>query len=71
MTLTITLASHGTVELSAYDLAGRTVMATVYSCLASGSHNVSRDAEGVAAGIYLLSLGFSGETRTLRVVRFP
>ncbi len=71
VTLTFTLASQGTVVLSAYDTAGRTVMRTVFPFMSGGSHSVCWDAGGVAPGMYMLSIGFGGETRTLRVVRVP
>ncbi|MFO7627255.1 MAG: agmatine deiminase family protein [Candidatus Fermentibacteraceae bacterium] len=71
VTLTFTLAVPGAVELSVYDLAGRTVMTTALPCMASGSHSLSWNAGGVAPGMYLVSVSFSGEIRTLRVVRVP
>lgn len=67
--LTFTLATEGTAVLSAFDLAGRSLMTTVYPCLASGSHTVVWDAEGFAPGVYMITVLFGGETRTLRAVR--
>lgn len=71
VTLTFTLAFPGAVELSVYDLAGRTVMKTALPCMASGIHSVNWDARGVTPGMYFVSVSFGGETRTLRVVRVP
>jgi agmatine/peptidylarginine deiminase len=69
--LTFTLSSQGTAEIAAYDLAGRSLMKRVYTCLSSGSHSFAWDAGGFAPGVYILSVSFSGETRTLRAVRVP
>jgi len=71
VTLSFAIASPGAVELSAFDLAGRLVMKEVHPCLPSGIHNVTWDAGGCSPGVYLISIVFMGETRTMRVVRVP
>ncbi len=62
------LATDSRVELSVYDLSGRLVETLVSGEMNAGRHSVTWNAEGNAAGIYLLQLKTDEQTVTSRAV---
>jgi hypothetical protein len=56
VTISYNLPADGVVELMVYDLSGRRVDTLVDTDLAAGRHEVSWDASGVPAGVYLVLL---------------
>jgi len=64
------LAAAGRVSLRAYDLTGRVVdiVDEVDWVDSAGRHSVSLDAEGLAAGVYILELRAGGEMRRVKAV---
>jgi hypothetical protein len=64
------LAQPGTVELTVFDMAGRSVSTLASGEFAAGSHTVSWDVESSPAGVYVVRLVSGAITETLRAVRF-
>jgi hypothetical protein len=58
------------VELTVFDLSGRTVETLADSEFEAGQHSVSWDVESSPAGIYVVRLRAGGITETVRAVRF-
>jgi uncharacterized repeat protein (TIGR01451 family) len=62
------LAADSRVELSVYDLSGRLVETLVAGEMSAGRHSVTWNAEGNAAGIYLIQLKTDEQMVTSRAV---
>ncbi len=68
LSLTFSLAQAGRTTLAAYDLSGRQVALLTSGRYSSGTHQVVWNAEGLAAGVYMLRLESNGRTATTKVV---
>ena len=68
--ITFNLAQPGHVDLTVFDLSGRTVSSLASGEFAAGSHAVSWDVESSPAGVYVVRLVTGAIEETLRAVRF-
>ncbi|CAN5525647.1 hypothetical protein BH23BAC4_BH23BAC4_15120 [soil metagenome] len=70
-TLRFELPSEGAVSITLYDMLGRTVQHLVDRDMEVGRHQVSLDAQGLAAGVYIVRLSTAdrAETQRLTIVR--
>lgn len=68
VTLSYSLPSSSTLELSVYDASGRRVETLMQSHQSSGLHEVTWDASCVASGVYFVRLSASGKSASERVV---
>ncbi len=62
-----TLARAGAVQLKVYDVLGREVATLVDRTLQSGAHEVTFHGDGLAAGVYFLSLESGGHRDVVKV----
>ena len=62
------LAATGVARLAVYDLAGRQVAVLADGLQAAGSHQVSFDAAGLPAGLYLARLEANGHSETQKLL---
>ena len=69
-TVTFTLARTGNVELSVFDLSGRTVTTLASGEFEAGAHAVAWDVDSSPAGVYIVRLSSEGDFETVRAVKF-
>lgn len=68
-TISFTLPSPGEVELRIFDLQGKQVVTLIAgSRMSAGSHKVTWDAKGEAAGLYIARLNFKGCVKATKMI---
>jgi hypothetical protein len=58
------------VELSVFDLSGRTVTTLASGEFEAGAHAVAWDVDSSPAGVYIVRLSSEGDFETVRAVKF-
>jgi hypothetical protein len=66
-TLRFELPSEGAVSITLYDMLGRTVQHLVNRDMEAGRHQVSLDAQGLAAGVYIVRMSTADRAETQRL----
>jgi hypothetical protein len=66
-TLRFELPTEGAVSVTLYDMLGRTVQQIVDREMEAGRHQVSLDAQGLAAGVYIVRLSTADRAETQRL----
>jgi len=66
-TINFTLANEGRVSIDVFNIAGQKVDALVNDVLSAGSHSVTWDANGFAAGVYFYTVQSGDYSRTMKM----